>query len=156
MKKILLSLFTLIVATGAATAQGKPSLTDLAGIWNMYSIDVPGELYFNVQTDSVFVKTDEGQDSSAVAFTKEMMRGAMKSQLEKANFFLDAGGNMYEGAEADESKKMGKYDPSTGLVTVKEKESNEIKEIQLLLQGNTLKMVTKEKEKTVTILCKKK
>lgn len=157
MKKVFLFLFTAILITGSVHAQQKATLKELTGTWNLFSMDVPGQMYFNTQTDSVFIKSQEGEDSTTAEFKKSMMKDALKAQFEKMNFVMDANGYMYEGTDtSDESKKMGQYNEEKGALILKDKESAETKEIQLLLKGNTLTMVTVDKGMTVTMLCVKK
>lgn len=157
MKKIFLFVLTTLLIAGSVTAQQKATLKELTGTWNLFSMDVPGEMYFNTQTDSVFVKAEEGEDSTMLAFKNNMIKDALKAQFAKMNFVMDAGGNMFEGTDtSDESKKMGQYNEEKGVLMVKDKESSETQEIQLSLKGNILTMVTVDKGMKVTMLCVKK
>lgn len=157
MKKIFLFVLTTMLIAGSVTAQQKATLKELTGTWNLFSMDVPGEMYFNIQTDSVFIKAQDGEDSTMTAFKNNMMKDALKTQFEKMNFVMDANGNMFEGTDtSDESKKMGQYNEEKGVLMVKDKESSETQEIQLSLKGNILTMVTVDKGMKVTMLCVKK
>lgn len=157
MKKRFLVVLAMLFIAGSITAQQKATLKELTGTWNLFSMDVPGEMYFNTKTDSVFIKTQAGEDSAMTAFKNNMMKDALKTQFEKMNFVMDASGNMYEGTDtSDESKKMGQYNEEKGVLMVKDKESDEVKEIGLSLKDNILTMVTVDKGMTVTMLCVKK
>lgn len=157
MKKTILLLLTTVLLAGSLAAQQQTTLKELTGTWNLFSMDVPGEMYFNTRTDSIYIKPQQDEDSAMTAFKNSMMKNALKSEFAKMNFVMDAAGNMYEGMNTnDSSKRMGQYNEEKGVLLVNDKESSEIHEIQLSLKENILTMITTDKGIKVTMLCIKR
>lgn len=120
-------------------------------------MDIPGELYFNLETDSVSVKLQGDEDSTMIAFKNNMIKESLKAQVSKLFFFMDKDGTMYDGTETKDTRKiMGQYIENKSMLKIKEKETGEEKEIELSLKDNILTMISEDKGKKLTMLCRKK
>ena len=154
-KILLLTLSCLFTAN--VQAQQKLTLKELTGTWEVFSMDIPGEIYFNLQTDSIAVKPEDGEDSTMIAFKNKMIKESLKAQVSKMFFYMDSDGTMYDGTlTKDPTKKMGSYMEDKAVLRIKEKETGEEKEIRLSLKDNVLTMLTEDKGVRVTMLCKKR
>lgn len=155
MKTKLIILLTAIIIGLQAEAQQKTTLKELIGTWHVFSMDVPGEMYFNFQTDSFYVKMGEDTDSSMQAFAKSMIKEALQKELGKMKFYMAEDGIMYDGDVIDPSRKMGEFIAEKSVLMIKDKESSEVKEVKIWLKADVLTMLTEDKGVTVTMLCKK-
>jgi len=164
MKKISLIIFLLGLFIGSVSAQKNPAIKELVGNWNLYAMDIPGMIYFNSQTDSIWVNpktlgTGEelNVDSSTNLMLLEVMKTNMKKEFEKMNFKIDQEGVMYENTtKIDSVVIMGKYDPATGTLTMKESKDEPEEKLSLLIDNGVLRMIKQEGELTVTMSCSRK
>ncbi|NCI48530.1 hypothetical protein GWC95_01255 [Sediminibacterium roseum] len=116
MKKITASLLFLVIVL-AAGAQTKVTKGNVVGKWEIYSVDVPGQVHYNVDKDSIAV-SDVVKQAAGSAANLEMALNIVKQQFamfKKVNFQFNANGTTQLTSPVDEVEK--------GTYTVDEKNS---------------------------------
>lgn len=154
--KVLLLFVSVITLVNTVHAQEKVSLQELQGTWSLVIMDIPGAMYYNAQTDSLYLTGTEGNVPSGDSILNgksHVMADVIKEEFKKISFVIDAAGNMYQAR--DSSKKLGSYDPEKGVIFATDPDNGDKRAMKLSMQDKMLVMKTEEQGVTVTIICKK-
>jgi hypothetical protein len=123
MKKTFLFL-VLCVAVMAGNAQKKLTKTDIVGTWNMSVMDVAGQLYYDVDKDSLFVGSEIMEQMPGMAdadsATKASAIGMIKLQfaaLKNTGITFNADGTYTSKGPGDAGTGTYTFDEATQTIT---------------------------------------
>jgi hypothetical protein len=118
MKKITASILFLVIVL-AAGAQTKVTKTNIVGKWAMYSIEVPGQMHYNIDKDSLVLggalkaSVDNSQLAAMTAMVKQQF-----AMFSKVGFQFKADGSIEMTAPTGEVEKgTYKVDEKNATIT---------------------------------------
>lgn len=140
MKKITASILFLVIVL-AAGAQTKVNKANVVGKWEIYSLDVPGQVHYNVEKDSIAV-SDAVKQAAGGAANLEMAMNIVKQQFamfKKVSFLFKADGSTEMMAPTGETEK-GTYtvDGTKATITTNTTTSTGEKTSNVLSKANIL------------------
>ncbi|MEX0636730.1 MAG: hypothetical protein WD135_08175, partial [Ferruginibacter sp.] len=131
---------------------------------NLYEMYIPGMVFYNSKTDSMWmnpktlgIEEELDEDNGTNLMLLEVMKTNMKKEFEKMNFNIDQEGMMYENtAKIDSVVLMGKYDPTTGNLTMKDSKDETEEKLSITLDNGILRMIKQDGGLTITMSCSRK
>lgn len=159
MKKIAFA-FILVVTTLFSTAQTKPTKTNVVGKWGIYSVMVPGQLYYNIEKDSLDLSSE--MKATIDPAQLPMMTTVLKQQFTmftKVSFTFNADGSAEFVSPTGESQK-GTYmvDEEKGTITNNEnggKEKDVLSKVSILDNGTKMELIANVEAIEIHMVLKK-
>jgi len=156
MKKIIipaLLFFTVL----SLNAQTKITKSSVVGKWNIYSIEMPGIVYYNVDKDSLVIGEtmkaqikDEQQTASVKTLFKQQMEIFIKTVF---LFNADGTAELQNGMEPPEKDTYSVDEENSTIITTGEDKKKEAKKAAML--GDKLQISSKQSQGEIIMVLKK-
>jgi hypothetical protein len=156
MKKLIGTLFW-IFSILSLQAQSKVSKAAVIGKWSLVSVEVPEQVYYNTEKDSISL--NETIKKTASADQVAILAGMLKQQLgiyAKMSFQFNTDGTV-EMRVGDDTKTGATYriDEEKSMIITKEKDTAEVSLKAEILPDNTLRIFTEEEKTKVFLVFRK-
>lgn len=159
MKKTSVLFFVCFLAV-AAFGQTKPNKTNVVGKWSIYSLEVPQQLYYNLDKDSLELSKEVKASIDPSQLT--MMASVLKQQFAmfgKVTFAFNADGTSEVTTPTGEKEK-GTYtvDEEKGTITNTDKGGKEqdiLSKVLILDNGNKMELVSNAQNVEIHMVLKK-
>lgn len=159
MKKITV-LAAFLLAALAVNAQEKVTKTNVLGKWIIFSVEVPGQVYYNIEKDSLVLgdAVKSSVDASQLPMMTTMLKGQFASFSKMSFTFKPDGTAEFTTPTGD--KETGTYivDEANSTITSakkEEKNGNVLSKVMVLENGQKMDMTSNQPTGDIHIVVKK-
>ncbi len=156
MKKILIPALLLFIVA-SISAQTKITKSSVGGKWSIYSIEMPGIVYYNVDKDSLEMgeaMKAQIKDEQQTATVKNMFKQQMAVFI-KTIFLFNADGTaeLQNGAEPPEKDTYSVDEDNSTIITTGENKQKEARKAEML--GDKLSIRSTQPQGEIIMVLKK-
>ena len=156
MKKILFHALLLFTAL-SVNAQTKITKSSVIGKWSIYSIEMPGTVYYNIDKDSLVIgetMKEQIKDEQQSATIKNLFKQQMAIFV-KTVFLFNADGTaeLQNGEEPPEKDTYSVDEENSTIITTGEDKLKDIKKATML--GDKLSISSKQPQGEIILVLKK-